>query len=64
MSTPAPTSPPEERRLAALYECELLDTPSEDLFDAFTRLAAQLCETPIALISGASTNHPNEATRE
>jgi PAS domain S-box-containing protein len=51
MSTPAPTSPSEEGRLAALYECELLDTPREDLFDAFTRLAAQLCGTPIALIS-------------
>jgi PAS domain S-box-containing protein len=51
MSTPEPTSPSEERRLAALYECELLDTPSEDLFDAFTRLAAQLCDAPIALIS-------------
>ena len=45
------TTPSEERRLAALYEYELLDTPSEDLFDALTQLAAQLCETPVALIS-------------
>jgi PAS domain S-box-containing protein len=41
----------EERRLAALYEYELLDTPGEDLFDALTHLAAQVCEAPIALIA-------------
>ena len=51
MPISAPIPPSEERRLAALYEYELLDTPSEDGFDAFTRLAAQLCGTPIALIS-------------
>ena len=45
------TTPSEERRLAALYDYELLDTPSEDVFDAFTQLAAHLCATPIALIS-------------
>ncbi|MDB5069875.1 MAG: hypothetical protein JWM87_986, partial [Candidatus Eremiobacteraeota bacterium] len=41
MPIPAATPPSEERRLAALYEYELLDTPSEDLFDSFTRLAAR-----------------------
>ncbi len=51
MPIPAPTPPSEERRLAALYEYELLDTPSEDLFDSFTRLAARLCDTPISLIT-------------
>ncbi|GAC1659575.1 MAG: hypothetical protein NVS4B13_04760 [Candidatus Elarobacter sp.] len=51
MPKPAPIPPAEERRLAALYEYELLDTPGEDQFDAFTRLAAQLCDTPISLIS-------------
>ncbi len=51
MSTPARIPRTEERRLAALYEYELLDSPSEDLFDAFTRLAARICDTPIALIS-------------
>src|ERR1700736_5310870 len=51
MPTSAPIPPSEERRLAALYEYELLDTPSEDLFDAFTQLAAQLCDAPISLIS-------------
>ena len=51
MSIPTPEPPSEERRLAALYEYELLDTPNEALFDAFTRLAAQLCDAPISLIS-------------
>ncbi len=44
------TTPSEDLRLAALYEYELLDTPGEDIFDAFTRLAAQLCDAPIALL--------------
>ena len=47
----APHSPEEDRRLAALYQYELLDTPSEDLFDAFTTLAATICDAPISLIS-------------
>jgi len=51
MSIPTPAPPSEERRLAALYEYELLDTPSEALFDAFTQLAALLCDAPISLIS-------------
>src|ERR1700738_1858535 len=50
MPRPAPIPPSEERRLAALYEYELLDTPSERLFDALTQLAAQLCDAPISLI--------------
>jgi len=51
MSTSAPIPGTEERRLAALAEYELLDSPSEDQFDAFTRLAARLCDAPIAVIS-------------
>jgi PAS domain S-box-containing protein len=43
--------PNEKRRLAALYEYELLDTSAEELFDSFTALAARVCGTPIALIS-------------
>ncbi len=49
MNAPQPST--EERRLAALYEYELLDTSAEELFDSFTALAAQICATPIALIS-------------
>jgi PAS domain S-box-containing protein len=46
----APHPPDEERRLAALYEYELLDTSEEELFDSFTALAAQICGTPMAEI--------------
>ena len=50
MST-APVPPSEERRLAALYEFRILDTPGEGLFDALTRAAAAVCETPMASIN-------------
>ena len=38
-------------RLAALQRYAVLDTPAELEFDDFTQLAAQICQTPIALIS-------------
>lgn len=38
-------------RLAALRQYQILDTPSEKVFDDFTFLAAQISRTPIALIS-------------
>jgi PAS domain S-box-containing protein len=41
----------EPGRLAALLAFELLDTPGEAMFDNITTLAAQICNTPIALIS-------------
>lgn len=41
----------EEKRLSALRSYAILDTPAEGSFDDLTRLAAQICETPIALIS-------------
>jgi diguanylate cyclase (GGDEF)-like protein/PAS domain S-box-containing protein len=41
----------EEERLAALHGFSLLDTPAEEVFDAITRIAAQICNAPIALIS-------------
>lgn len=46
-----PTPADEPGRLAALLEFELLDTPAEQMFDNITALAAQICGTPIALIS-------------
>lgn len=47
-----PMVPPNETsRLAALLSFELLDTPAEAMFDNLTILAAQICDTPIALIS-------------
>jgi PAS domain S-box-containing protein len=41
----------ETERLAALHAYQLLDTPAEQAFDDFTRLASQLCETPMALLT-------------
>ncbi|MBE9229454.1 PAS domain S-box protein [Phormidium sp. LEGE 05292] len=41
----------EKKRLAALYQYQILDTPAEAVFDELTNLAAEICETPIALIS-------------
>lgn len=38
-------------RLAALHRYEILDTPEEPEFNDFTRLAAHICQTPIAVIS-------------
>lgn len=41
----------EARRLDRLHRLRVLDTPPEPLFDHLVRLAAQLCGTPIALLS-------------
>src|SRR5882672_2468968 len=41
----------EQKRLAALYRYEILDTPPEAPLDDLTALAATLCETPMACIS-------------
>ena len=41
----------EDERLEALRSYAILDTPAEASFDDLTRLAAQICQTPIALIS-------------
>ncbi len=41
----------EPARLRALRALEVLDTPAEEEFDVIVRLAAQICATPIALVS-------------
>jgi len=46
----------EGERLAALERYEMLDTPAEAEFDDLTSLAAQICGTPIALISLVDTH--------
>ena len=41
----------EARRLVVLRRYQILDTPAEPIFDELTRLASQLCGTPIALVT-------------
>lgn len=41
----------EAQRLAALRDLVVLDSPPEPLFDTITRMASEICGTPIALIS-------------
>jgi PAS domain S-box-containing protein len=47
----APLPANEAERLAALRRYCVLDTPPEPAFDGLTRLAAQICSTPISLIT-------------
>jgi PAS domain S-box-containing protein len=47
----APLPPDEEARLAALRRVEVLDTEPEETFDDIARLAAHICQTPVALVS-------------
>ena len=48
---PAPIPTNESERLIALLQCGILNTAPEPAFDDLTRMAARLCETPIALVS-------------
>ncbi|MBB5735609.1 diguanylate cyclase (GGDEF)-like protein [Xanthomonas arboricola] len=64
----------EDERLAALHDCQLLDTAPEPVYDAFTSIAAAVCRTPMALISLIDTQRqwfksklgmpPSETPRE
>ena len=47
----APRPSNEVERLNALRAYNVLDTPPEEAFDDLSRLASQICETPIALVS-------------
>jgi len=47
----APPSTDEAARLDALTRYGILDTPSDTVLDGITQVAADLCETPIALVS-------------
>lgn len=41
----------EAARLEALHQYKIIETPPEEVFDDITRLAAHICDTPIALIT-------------
>jgi PAS domain S-box-containing protein len=47
----APAAENELLRLRELSRYQILDTPAEESFDRITRLAARLCNAPIAIIS-------------
>lgn len=48
--------PDEVARLAALYQCKILDTPPEKEFDEIAENAALICGTPIASIGFLECN--------
>ena len=48
---PASSLSREERRLAALRDYAIIDTPAEPRFDRVARMAAHVMDTPIALVS-------------
>ena len=54
--TPAPLPANEAVRLKVLQECQILDTLPEPIFDDVTRLATQICNTPVALVSLVDAN--------
>src|SRR5687767_12359842 len=49
MSAPLPLN--EQHRLDALKACNILDTAAEEDFDQIARLAAEICQCPVALVS-------------
>ncbi len=49
--TPAYPVPDEAERLTALAGSGLMDTPPEEVFDRLARLAAQMTDCPIALVT-------------
>src|SRR4051812_6244483 len=46
----------EPKRIATLRKYHILDTPPEDDFDNLATLAAQICGTPIALVTIIDSN--------
>ena len=49
--TVSPANPEDDERLDALRNYNILDSLPESDYDAITELAAQICQTPIALLS-------------
>ncbi|MEQ9002149.1 MAG: SpoIIE family protein phosphatase, partial [Pseudomonadales bacterium] len=53
---PAPRPDNEQARLTALRDFDILDTLPEPAYDDITRIAAEICGTPIALVSLVDEN--------
>ena len=51
MTKPVAPAKNEQTRLASLKRLKVLDSAAEPLFDAITKLASEVCGTPISLIS-------------
>ncbi|HEX4441422.1 MAG TPA: PAS domain S-box protein [Thermoanaerobaculia bacterium] len=51
MPPQAPRPADEPKRLAALRRYGILDTPPEPAFDDLAKLASEICETPMALVT-------------
>lgn len=51
LSLAAPKPPNEEARLEALRRYQILDTPREAAYDDIAKLAAYICEAPIAVVN-------------
>jgi signal transduction histidine kinase len=54
-AAPALPAALEDRRVLALHEYNVLDTPPESVFDDIARIASTVCATPMALISLVET---------
>ncbi len=48
---PAPLAADDAERVARLRGLDVLDTPSEQVYDDLALIASQICKTPIALVS-------------
>ena len=49
--------PQTEAAIESIWQCKILDTGVEPVIEELTRNAAQICGTPIALISLIAPNH-------
>jgi GAF domain-containing protein len=54
--TKAPIPQDEEARLERLRQYQVLDTAAEQVFDDITKMAAEVCQTPISLLTFVDRN--------
>src|SRR5438876_7515335 len=55
--------PDEEKRLEILRQYKILDTEAEKVFDDITKLAGEVCATPISLLTFIDENRPLPGAR-